>query len=295
MNKKEINMRNNLIDPIKISCEYAIFSKIYDDPLFQNMINRFHKPIFCAGYIKSFKQNVYNFKISDSVIFLSQKHDLNIKLSSNLICKFIDIKNKKLIASTPYASLCMKLLREINPKLGHNLLIIGLNFFSILLKKIIELSGANVKIVNIDKNSEDCYSFLNPQNLFIGFDDALSNLNKSIIDTVIVVSNLSLEINSFLNSFKYNNLFDLNQKSIYDKGYEDPNYRSGIKYPFAYVRWEYKKNLKYFISLIENNVINLDYFKLSYIEIDSINTLIDIVDNLEENRLFLFRIKTKKE
>ena len=58
MNKKEINMRNNLIDPVEISCEYAIFSKISYDPLFQTMINRFHKPIFCAGYIKSFNQNV---------------------------------------------------------------------------------------------------------------------------------------------------------------------------------------------------------------------------------------------
>jgi len=284
-------MNNTLIDPVEISCKYAIFSKIDDDPLFQTIGNQLNKPIFCAGQIESFEQNVYNYKRKDSVIFISQTPDLNIHLSSNLICKFNDIQNKDLIASTPYASLCMKLLREINPKLGDNVLIIGLNFFSVLLVKILELTGAKVKIVNINKNSEDYNRFLNPQNIFNGFDDCLSDLNNSLINTVIVVPNYSPEIKLFLNSLNYNNLFDLNQLSIYDKGYEDPNYRSGIKYPFAYVRWDYKKNLKYYISLVENNIINLDYFNLNYIEIDSIDHLIDLIEKLEENRLFLFRIK----
>jgi len=293
MNDTKINNPINEVKPfdsVQVINKYAIYSTIQDDPIFQINKNKISEPIFCGGVIKNFNQNVYNFRINEFVGYNSQKNDLNIELSSNLIFKLKEYGNQKLIAVLPYASYALKILREVNPTLGKNILIIDLNFFSILLFKLIKLSGANISIINLEKNDINYEKEIDDIDVYNDIDDAIMKFRKISIDDVINVSDLNQKTSKFLNNINFKNKFSINQISIYDVGVEDPNYIKGIKYPYPYVRWEYKENLKYFIYLVENKILNIDFLEIAQIKVASINALKQYLKKIQKNSMILFKL-----
>ncbi|TKJ24119.1 MAG: hypothetical protein CEE43_00110 [Promethearchaeota archaeon Loki_b32] len=258
------------IDPVKINNQFAVFSTYSDDPIFNNEIISIDSPIFCAGKITNFEQNVYNFNKNDLVAYISLKQNLNIEISSNLILKFNNNGNQKLIAFIPYASFAMKILREIDPKIAQNISIIGKNFFSTLLANIIRSSGANV--INIEKNNDINYN------------------DEDSIDSLIVVSNLTQKNRKLIETLNIKKKYYLKQISIFDKGLDDPKYIKGIKYPYSYVRWKFKENLNFFLYLVEKNVVNIDFLELTYVKAESIEDLKNKVKDAQKNSLILYEI-----
>lgn len=285
------NKPYKLIDPVHIVNYYAIYSTLKNDIIFTN--RDFNKPIFCGGFVKKINQNVYNFKINELVGYISYEPDLYVNLSSNLIFKISNRDNLKLFASLPYAFFAMKIFRIINPKLGQVIIIIGLNFFSILLEKLIKLSGANVCIIKIEEDFNQINQNLEDCNIINDIQGALSKFKGIYLNTLVLISNLNKTIVKFLKNIIYRNLIQVNHISIYDKGFKDQNYIHGIKYPFSYIRWDFKENLKYYIYLVEKKIIKIDFIELLEIKINSLNELTNKIKELNENLLFLFTISLK--
>ena len=258
---------NDIIDPVQIENKYAIFSTYKDDVVFDR--ENIKTPIFCGGIIKSINHNVYNFKINETIGYISCKQSSDLTLSANQILKIPMNNNEKLIAVLPYASHAMKILRQLKPSLNQNIVIVKINFFSILLERLIKLSGANVFLID----SKD-----------------YSKLNGVAIDTIIYYS-LTPKVNEVISKIICRNTIDLKNISLYDKGLEDFNYLKGVRYPYPYVRWDYKRNLEYFIDLIDSKKVLLDFFEVQFIEIVELDEIIRNNNEFKENSLILFKIE----
>ena len=258
---------NNIIDPVQIENKYAIFSTYDDDVVFHR--ENVNTPIFCGGIIKSISQKVYNFKINEFIGYISCKQSSELTLSANQIVNIAIDNNEKLIAVLPYASYAMKILRQIEPHLNQNIAIVKRNFFSILLERLIKLSGANVFLVD--------------------FDSEAKKLNEAPINTIIYDSSTP-EMNEIISKINCKQKIDLNTISLYDKGLNDSNYIKGVKYPYSYIRWDFKRNLEYFIHLIDSKKVILDFFEVHIIKISQMDEMKRKASEFKENSLILFKI-----
>lgn len=286
--KSKISKNFDPIDCIQVKNKWAVFSTIPNDVIFD--INKINKPIFCGGIIKQINHSVYGFKKNDFVVYLSHQKTEIINLSSNLVIKLNNI-NQDISVILPYASYAMKILREINPKMGQNILIIGMNFFSILLLKIFKLAGSDPLIINLDVDSTNIKKKKKPHKWIInGFKEAKILLRNIKIDSIVIYPSLRKNLNDFLKEIKYSKVILLNEISIYDKGLLDVNYIRGIKYPYSYVRWDFKNNLSYFINLFERGILNLDFLDYKLLEVDSIKEISEIINCIQSKSLILFSI-----
>ncbi len=258
---------NNIIDPVQIENRYAIFSTHSDDIVFHR--ENVTTSIFCGGIIKSISQKVYNFKINEFIGYISCKQSSELTLSANQIVNIAINNNEKLIAVLPYASYAMKILRQVDPLLNQNIAIVKRNFFSILLERLIKLSGANVFLVD--------------------FDSEANKLNEASINTIIYDSSTP-EMNEIISKINCKQKIDLNTISLYDKGLNDSNYIKGVKYPYSYIRWDFKKNLEYFIHLIDSKKVILDFFEIHVIKISQMDEMKRKASEFKENSLILFKI-----
>ena len=262
---------NKIIDTVELVNKYAIFSTFFDDPIFESLKESIHNPIFCCGKIVSFNNNVYNFKINDFVAYISLQFEKSIQISSNLILELSNIDDLKLIALIPYGSYAMKILRKINPKLDQLIVIVGLNFFTKLIKELLNLAGANTIILNdLEKD--------------------MNKISQLSIDTLIVLTNLDKKNQEILNTITYKTIFHLNRISFYDKGLKDNNYVRGITYPYSYIRWDFRENLKYFIYLVENKIINIDFLDILIKKVNNLEEIQNVLNSQIMNSLILFEI-----
>ncbi|MFX1443307.1 MAG: hypothetical protein ACFFHV_07840 [Promethearchaeota archaeon] len=270
-------------DQVQIINRYAVFSNLPDDPVFKNNVTPINKPIFCGGIINRINQNIYNFKINDFVVFISHTQELISQMSQNIVFKFANMQDLKLISIIPYASFAMKILRQINPKFKQSVLIYGLDFFSILLFKLIKISGTKVGIINPKEKDEiDGVHYKKLIN-----DEIINDRINYKIDTLIISSEFASKPDKYLEKIKFKQKYHLNQISIHDIGYDDPYYKMGIKYPYSYVRWDYHRNLKYFLSLYNKQIIKLDYLKIVHKKVGSFNQIKNSCKNIEEKGIIL--------
>jgi hypothetical protein len=194
----------DIIDPVQIENKYAIFSTYKNDVVFHR--ENINTPIFCGGIIKSISQNVYNFKINEKIGYISCKKSPDLTLSANQIVKIAINNYEKLITVLPYASYAMKILRHVNPSLNQNIAIVRVNFFSILLERLIKLSGANAFLIDSKDDSEFIFDF----------DNEAKKSNGAAINTIIYYS-LTPEVNEFISKINCKYKIDLNNISLYDK------------------------------------------------------------------------------
>ena len=120
--------------------------------------------------------------------------------------------------------------------------------------------------------------------------DDLSKYSEITINSLIIASDLDNKLRKLIDTFNINHKLFLNQISIFDKGLEDEKYKKGIKYPYSYVRWDFKENLNFFLYLIEKNYINIDFLELDLITVDSIEDLNNKIKVTKKNSLILFKI-----
>lgn len=257
-----------IIDPIQIENRFANYSTYENDVIFHE--ESINSPIFCGGTIKSINQNVFNLKINENVGYISSNQSPEIILSTNQIVRIPPSHNEKLIAILPYASYAMKILRHVNPKLNQDIALDKLNFFSTLLERLIQLSGSKAFLIDPKVNS------------------STKIYNMTDIDTLIYHS-LYPQAKDFVSKSEFKHKFDLNSISIFDKGLDDDNYLKGIKYPYSFVRWDFKRNLEYFIDLVSNKTLLLDFFDLQVVEVDQLEEIKQNVNDLRENSLYLFK------
>jgi hypothetical protein len=255
-----------IIDPVKIKSMYAIYSTYDNDILFSR--KEIKKPILCGGIITDFSQNVFNIKNDELVGLISYEQKQDLILSSNLIIKLPNNKNLKLIALLPYASFAMKVLRMVKPSHNQNIVIIEKDPFKTLLTKILNRSGARVSSLKSSDNFEI--------------------LKNKPIDTLIY-SQENSEVKKLVSQFELKSKYELKQISLADVGFEDNNYQKGVKYPYSYIRWDFKKNLQYFVSLVNEYNDFLNFFDIEIIKISDFEEISHKIDQLKTNMLYLFQ------
>jgi hypothetical protein len=261
-----MNNDNIILDPIKVSSVYAVYSTYVDDIIFSR--ESVKNPIFTGGIVKEIHKDAFNFKPKDFVGFISYAQNPNLRLSSNMLLPITEKENVKLFAILPYASFAMKILRIINPSLGQTILMVGEGFFFSLLKKILDLSGVELIVLN---SSMD-----------------LDKLIKKNIDVIIYLDS-NAEISEIISKLHPNHHYELRAISQYDIGLDDDAYRKGVKYPYSYIRWDFRKNLEYFINLAKRDIEFLDFFEVNIIDIEDFDNMTHYMNDLKENLLYLFR------
>ena len=223
---------------VKIRQKYIVYSTLDKDPIFPQNNNSL--PIFCGGKVISIGQEVYNLKENDNIFYISQEQKAEIVLPYDNILKMKIHYESGLIAVLPYIAYAMKILRIINPKLGNNILIIGKSFFFDFLKKILEIAGAKVKIY-----TEDIF------NDFHNFDLIIINSDY-----------LNADYLEKFKEIKMPDLIDLKFFSNLDIGISEFDHKFRIKYPYSYIRWDFRRNLDFFYSLVEEKKIKLNFIKI---------------------------------
>ncbi len=223
--------------------------------------------------------------------YISYEQTKEITLSPNIIFKISNEENLELISILPYASYAMKILRIINPKIGQNIVILGLNFFSHLLGELLKLSGAYVYIIKLKEINLpyelDLETGINQIN---GLKNTLKIFEFKKIDHLLQVSDINQINRELLKRINYKFSHQINQISVYDKGIEDPYYIQGLRYPYPYVRWDFHQNLQYFISLVEERKVILNILKPSIVEVDNVLDIEEKVKNIIDNSFVLFKI-----
>lgn len=261
-----MNNNNIILDLIEIDAVYAVHSTYLDDVIFsrEEVIN----PLFTGGIVKDIDKDVFNIKPNDFVGFVSYTQNPNLRLSSNMLLPISEKENVKLFAILPYASFAMKILRIVNPSLGQTILLLGEGFFFNLLKKILDLSGVEINVLNNSMN--------------------LDNLIKRNIDVIIYLDS-NAEVSEIISKLHPKHQYEIMAISQYDIGLDDDAYHKGVKYPYSYIRWDFNKNLEYFINLAKRENEFLDFFEVNVIDVKNMDQMIHQINDLKENSLYLFR------
>ena len=303
MNESNIIERKEIIDPLKITNKFILTSTYKNDIFFEN-----NQLISCAGTVREIGSSVYNFKENELVGYISYEISQSLILSSNTVLRLNRIANE-VIFILPFASSAMKILRDLNPKIGENIFLIGLNLFSLLLLKILKRSGANIYIINSNDNLDnlivkkkdfecifDCED-PNIRDLDIDKIILLKKIDQEILQIIRKISNKFSKKKIYLIESKSNtdvDLYSLGLKTVYltkyDKGLLDFDYRKGIKYPYQYIRWEFKRNLEYFLNLVEEKYIDINLGIFELIKINSMDEIYQYLKKIPENKLVLFEI-----
>ncbi len=281
---KKIKDRIMILDPVKIRNKFAVVSTFQEDPIFP-----LKKPVFCSGLVKEVNQNAYNFKINELVGYISYENALEFEESSQLIFKLPKNNSFQLISILPYVSYALKILRIVNPKIGQKIVIFGLNNFSLLLLNLLKLSGALVYIILLENNKIKL-KYNEDVNVIKNIQDVINRFKDEKLDFCISNSKINKDNNESLKCINFNSMINLDEISIFDVGLDDPNYRNGIKYPYSYIRWDFRKNIEYFFYLIENSIINLIFLEIQKLTINTLEEITEKVSQINQDSLILFEI-----
>lgn len=293
--------------------KYLLYSSFKSDPLI-NAGNE-NGLISCGGIVESVDENVPDLAHGDIVGYLSLDVSETINLSSNIAIK-LSRYDPKLLALIPYGSYAMKVLRLVNPSIGMNVLIYGMDQFSLLLSQLMAISGANIFMLgsqaseNIREKTSTRLSVC--KNIaFLNSSESTMVHNLPKLDRIIVTNGFT----DFLAFFENARLTLLQKKIVVilsneqefdvamfvkkgieiaviddfrDVGLDDPHYVEGVKYPTGYVRWHFRENLRMFINLYLKNELLIDFFEVKVVTIDSILDYKNKMKNLAKGARYLF-------
>ena len=164
----------------------------------------------------------------------------------------------------------------------------------------LKTDNINFKFRNHQNKNIEIFEDINSFNSFFNKDKInhlifISDVDERLeeyIEKILKFSKIKISIIGFnnMNNIRIRERFSLNLCSPYDKGFSDPSYLKGIKFPYSYVRWDYRRNMEYFISLVENGKLNLSFLDLGHKKVNSIEELYKIIPEIQSESLFLFQL-----
>ncbi|MHA1371634.1 MAG: hypothetical protein ACTSRA_18190, partial [Promethearchaeota archaeon] len=221
--------------------------------------------------------------------------------------------DKKLIASIPYAHAALNLVRKISPLLGKTILIAGQDPASIISAQISSIGGANVILyargetefnfnntfdgldITILKDVKDLHDgeLLDIDNIIINEQtpeivEVLSKLHENVIDRTIISTTWSFDKHEtkILHEMGFT-LLNINLFSNYLKSFQK---QVKVYQPIGHIRWNFKTNMEYFIDLIEDNKVNLDFFNIETVQLDHLKDLKEAIRQDMKKSIYLFEI-----
>lgn len=239
-----------------------------------------------AGQVISIGKNVVGIKPHDYVCLVGANyayHAEHVKVPYSLAVKLKDSEFLPESSTVAILSIALQSVRQLNPVLGENYLIIGGGLLGIITAKLLELNGCFSTILDInrgqgyEKEIKGCEliaiepgtekEFLNNYNP-IGYDGTIvtaASSSKDIIKTatyctrkkrkIVITGVVPLELDR--RPF-YDKELEITISCSYGPGRYDSDYEENCKdYPIEYVRWTEGRNLKCLVDLIETQRLNI--------------------------------------
>lgn len=270
----------------------------------------------CAGDVIAVGEEVTSIQIGDRVACAGQdlaNHAEVVSIPINLCVKIPDNVTFEAAAYTTIGSIALQGIRQADLRLGESCVVIGLGLLGQLTVQMLKVSGIftfgiDVSNYAVKKAIESGADFAFERS-FAGLEQEISNLTGGYgADAVIITAGTSsldpielsgriarkkgriVVVGAVPTGFSRENYFkkelDLRMSSSYGPGRYDALYEEkGIDYPYAYVRWTEKRNMKAFLDLISGNKIRTAHLTTHVFDIDESPTAYDMI--IERSEPFL--------
>lgn len=237
-----------------------------------------------SGVVIKAGSNVNEFSVGDRVACIGSgfaNHSEYVSVPKTLCCKIP--KNVELddAAFTGIASIALQSIRQLNPQLGENIVVVGLGLIGQMVAQMLRANGCNVIGVDIDKKKTG------KEYIDEGItENAIKSVTKATNDygadgVIIAAASKQNLVNQAFDMCRKKGrvvllgvcAMDIDREKMFEKELEfkistafgagsfDNGYLKGIDFPYAYVRWTAQRNMQSVIDLIGSKKLSFEDMK----------------------------------
>ena len=299
----------NLIDKARQQPDRVkqVLDKIKTDglqPTLEAVFNKLGQPLplgYCnVGRVVAVGRGVTTFKVGDRVAS-NGNHAEFVCVPQNLCAKIPDTVTDDEAAFTVIGSIALQGIRNLNPQLGENIVVVGLGLIGLVAAQLLKANGCNVIGTDFDQQKVDManafgVTAINPgkgtdpvkyveeSTSGIGADGVLitaSAKSDEVIHQACLMSRKRgrivlvgvIGLNMRRDDF-YKKELTFQVSCSYGAGRYDEEYENkGHDYPLAYVRWTEKRNFQTILDAIANGRLDVKPLITEVVELENYNEI----------------------
>lgn len=299
----------NLIDKARQQPDRVkqVLDKIKTDglqPTLEAVFNKLGQPLplgYCnVGRVVAVGRGVTTFKVGDRVAS-NGNHAEFVCVPQNLCAKIPDTVTDDEAAFTVIGSIALQGIRNLNPQLGENIVVVGLGLIGLVAAQLLKANGCNVIGTDFDQQKVDManafgVTAINPgkgtdpvkyveeSTSGIGADGVLitaSAKSDEVIHQACLMSRKRgrivlvgvIGLNMRRDDF-YKKELTFQVSCSYGAGRYDEDYENkGHDYPLAYVRWTEKRNFQTILDAIASGRLDVKPLITEVVELENYNEI----------------------
>ena len=299
----------NLIDKARQQPDRVkqVLDKIKTDglqPTLEAVFNKLGQPLplgYCnVGRVVAVGRGVTTFKVGDRVAS-NGNHAEFVCVPQNLCAKIPDTVTDDEAAFTVIGSIALQGIRNLNPQLGENIVVVGLGLIGLVAAQLLKANGCNVIGTDFDQQKVDManafgVTAINPgkgtdpvkyveeSTSGIGADGVLitaSAKSDEVIHQACLMSRKRgrivlvgvIGLNMRRDDF-YKKELTFQVSCSYGAGRYDEEYENkGHDYPLAYVRWTEKRNFQTILDAIASGRLDVKPLITEVVELENYNDI----------------------
>lgn len=299
----------NLIDKARQQPDMVkqVLDKIKTDglqPTLEAVFNKLGQPLplgYCnVGRVVAVGRGVTTFKVGDRVAS-NGNHAEFVCVPQNLCAKIPDTVSDDEAAFTVIGSIALQGIRNLNPQLGENIVVVGLGLIGLVAAQLLKANGCNVIGTDFDQQKVDManafgVTAINPgkgtdpvkyveeSTSGIGADGVLitaSAKSDEVIHQACLMSRKRgrivlvgvIGLNMRRDDF-YKKELTFQVSCSYGAGRYDEEYENkGHDYPLAYVRWTEKRNFQTILDAIASGRLDVKPLITEVVELEHYNEI----------------------
>lgn len=273
-------------------------------PTLEAVFNKLGQPLplgYCnVGRVVSVGRGVTEFQVGDRVAS-NGNHAEYVCVPQNLVAKIPDNVSDDEASFTVIGSIALQGIRNLNPQLGENIVVVGLGLIGLVAAQLLKANGCNVIGTDFDQQKVDMANsfgvtainpgkgvdpvkFVEEYTNSIGADGVLitaSAKTDEVIHQACLMSRKRgrivlvgvIGLNMRRDDF-YKKELTFQVSCSYGAGRYDEDYENkGHDYPFAYVRWTEKRNFQAVLGAISNGGLDVKPLITETVELADYNEI----------------------
>lgn len=273
-------------------------------PTLEAVFNKLGQPLplgYCnVGKVVAVGRGVTDFQVGDRVAS-NGNHAEYVCVPQNLVAKIPDNVSDDEAAFTVIGSIALQGIRNLNPQLGENIVVVGLGLIGLVAAQLLKHNGCNVIGTDFDQQKVDMANgfgitavnpgkgvdpvkFVEDFTNGIGADGVLitaSAKSDEVIHQACLMSRKRgrivlvgvIGLNMRRDDF-YKKELTFQVSCSYGAGRYDEDYENkGHDYPFAYVRWTEKRNFQAILGAIANGGLDVKSLITETVDLDNYNEI----------------------
>ncbi len=232
-----------------------------------------------SGVVVRAGSNVTEFGVGDRVACIGSgfaNHAEYVAVPKTLCCKLSKDVSLEDGAFTGIAGIALQSIRQLNPQLGENIVVVGLGLIGKITAQMLRANGCNVIGVDIDKEktkkeyidvgiTENSVKAVHKATNGMGADGVIiaaaskHNLINQAFEMcrkkgrVVLLGVCGMDINR---EKMFEKELELKISTAFGPGTFDPDYAKGRDYPYEYVRWTAQRNMNAVVDLVSSKKIS---------------------------------------